>query len=32
MTAIQQRLKAKLLIVPCRPHMLETARNKKIGG
>ena len=29
---IQDRIKAKKLIMPCRPNMLITARQKKIGS
>ena len=28
---IQDRIKAKKLIIPCRPNMLKTARQKKMG-
>jgi len=32
MTTLRKRLKAKLIIIPCRPNMLNTARDKKMGS
>ncbi len=32
MTALTKRLKAKKLIIPCRPNMLIAARQKKMGS
>ena len=29
---IQDRIKAKKLIIPCSPNMLKTARKKKMGS
>lgn len=31
MTTLRKRLKAKLLIIPCRPNMIETAKANKLG-
>jgi len=31
MTALQKKIKATLLIIPCRPNMLKTAKEKKMS-